>query len=882
MLIAAFFSLLATILCFSLGLFVFSRNRWSSLNRIFAVLCFSFSYWSFTEFLARQSDSIDRAQLFFHFNAFWPFTIALFYHFVLVYTFKIKTVIYKFSIAAVYSLAVVFSILDLFIIEEQIVQEYWGWSYQVSSTPLSTLATSWGALIAITALIILLLAYKKMAAGTSKIQARFILLGSTIAVLAGVFSEWLCPLLSIKVPELTNTSFSIMAIFISYAIWRHELFRLRPQDAADAIIDTMSDALIVVNIDRKIEVVNKALVQMLGYTEQEVTGKGLETIIGHMQSSGDTLTRLLRKGIIADVQTSFRKKDGSFLPISLSWSLLRHKDKKLRGIVLIGRDITEREKNRLALQKARDELEIRVQDRTVELQKTNELLRREIAERTIAEKNLAAEKERLAITLRSIGDGVITIDTNESVVLLNNAAERITGWTQMEACGKKLAEIYTVKRPSPSVNGYNLTLQSRSGATFSISESRAPILDSAGNSIGVVLVFRDITEIQMLEEELLKTRKLESISLLASGIAHDFNNLLTGMITNLFMAKMDLDAHREAYQLITSAEKAAFRATSLTKQLLTFSKSGSPIKENASIKELIEDSVGFYLSGSRADYNLDLPDNLLTVQVDRGQIDQVLNNIILNADQAMTRGGCISVKAENLDVKQNQLLPLLPGKYVRVAITDEGMGIAPENVHRIFDPYFTTRKDGNGLGLTTAYNIIQKHGGYITVNTQLGKGTTFFIYLPATDSVQSEEKNSEQKKLQGCGKILIMDDEEIIRKSTMRLLSHIGYEVTQAKNGTEALELYKESVANDTPFDTIVLDLTVPGEKGAKEIIDDLILINPSARVIISSGYSNDPVMTEYQSYGFCAAISKPYNIEELSSLLQSVMNGENSPESNS
>ena len=426
--------------------------------------------------------------------------------------------------------------------------------------------------------------------------------------------------------------------------------------------------------------------------------------------------------------------------------------------------MTEREQAKAALQRAHNELEKRVEERTAELRLANEQLRLEMSERHVVDEQLAAEKERLSVTLRSIGDGVITTDMTGKILLLNKAAEEFTGWRQNEALEAGIEKVYNIEmdprhsrlpantverilgKPGAPID-FHPVLICRDGTRRIVAENGAPILDKTGATIGVVLVFRDITETQKLEDELFKARKLESLSLLSAGIAHDFNNILTCIITNLFMAKMNIEPTSEACQLIVTAEKAACRASSLTNQLLTFARTGTPVKQNSSIKELIEDSVGFYLSGSKSDYRLELPDNLYNVEIDRGQIDQVLNNIILNADQAMPEGGLIVVKAENYSVDGSRISPLQEGNYIRISVSDQGMGIPHENLSKIFDPYFTTRENGNGLGLTTSYAIIQRHGGNIEVNSRVDVGTTFSVfYLPGRLSILPPVKLSKKRK----------------------------------------------------------------------------------------------------------------------------------------
>ncbi len=885
MLIFSFFSIFAATLCFGLAIIVLKYSTEKTSNRLFGLFCLSASFWSITEFLASQSETAGKATFWLGFGAIWTICIAFLVHFVLDYTAFLKKSLFRFFLYITYLTAVVFALFNYYLLKSSVEWSYWGWSYNIEPSIMAFIIGLWG--IVVSVLSVILLAYFHFSTKTESVrsQSLIILSGCAVAAFIGIAGELVLPLHFVKTPDFTKVAISCMAIFVTYAIRRHNLFNLNPSDAAEVIISSMSDALVVVNVKDEIVIVNKALLTMLQYKEAELLGKKPDKLIAFIANTDTTVKQLLKGGSVNDVQTEFIRKDGSAIPISLSWSILRHKNHKLRGIVFFGRDISERQQNMQILQQARDELEQRVEERTLELEQRNEQLQFEIQERILTESDLAAQKEYLSVTLRSIGDGVITVNEHGHIVFLNKAAEVITGWNQEDAETKKLTEVFPIKHLEQQyaschfpdsvseIDSRRVELVSLSGASHVLSENRSAILDCNGKTLGYVIVFRDITEKEILEEELFKSKKLESVSLLASGLAHDFNNLLTGIITNLFMAKTALSINSETYNLVTNAEKAAFRASSLTKQLLSFARDSTiPNREVSSLKELIEESVGFYLSGSKCDYRLNLDEQLYMVEIDRGQIDQVLNNIIVNADQSMPNGGTITVGAQNVELHRNANIPLKPGKYVCITVSDAGKGIPHENIHRIFDPYFTTRQQGNGLGLSSAYSIVLKHNGYITVYSDLSKGSTFYIYLPASERILIDDSVSMEETWQGKGKILVLDDDDIIRRSTERLLSHLGYKVFMANEGEEALRLYSAAIENQTPFDAAILDLTIPGGKGAQEIIGELCQLDPHTKAIVSSGYSDDPVMLNFLSFGFCAAISKPYNIEELSSLLKRVL----------
>jgi putative nucleotidyltransferase with HDIG domain len=391
----------------------------------------------------------------------------------------------------------------------------------------------------------------------------------------------------------------------------------------------------------------------------------------------------------------------------------------------------------------------------------------------------------------------------------------------------------------------------------------------SNNARMVMLLKKSISEKQQMEKEILRAQKLESIGIIAGGIAHDFNNILTAISGNVSLAKMYVKPGEKAFEKLTQAEKAAFRAKDLTRQLLTFSKKGgAPDKTTISIAELAKDSAGFALRGSNVRLKFSLPDDLSLVDVDEGQINQVINNLIINADQAMPEGGTIWLTAENVTVGQQNSSPLKEGKYVKVTIKDQGVGIPKAAISKIFDPYFTTKPKGSGLGLATAYSIIKKHEGYINVESELNSGTTFFIYLPASQKESVTLKDEEKKPHGGKGKILIMDDEKEIRDLVGEMLESIGYEVEFAIDGTEAIQTYKLAKKSKNLFDVVIIDLTVPGGMGGRDAIQKLREIDPEVRAIVSSGYTNDPVMIDFKKYGFSDVIAKPYKLAELSEVL--------------
>jgi len=516
-------------------------------------------------------------------------------------------------------------------------------------------------------------------------------------------------------------------------------------------------------------------------------------------------------------------------------------------------------------------------------------LLKDITERKKAEEALAAEKERLAVTLQGIADGVLATDRDGKVVLLNAVAEELTGWSQKAVIGKPLSELFHVldgktrqRRQNPVEQvlkderaielASDSILVRRTGEERIITYSASPIRDARGDTIGVVLAFRDVTEQRKMEEELLNAQKMEAVGLLAGGIAHDFNNILTAATANLFIAKAYAEKSPDLLEKITGAEKAIFQAKRLTQQLLTFSRGGAPVKRAASISELLKETAEFALSGSNVVCEFSIPDDLWDAEIDFGQISQVMNNLIINAAQAMPQGGAVTVSAENVRVTRKDALPLDGGRYVKISIQDRGPGIPREHLPKIFQPYFTTKPKGTGLGLATAYTIVKRHSGHIGFDSQPGVGTTFHVYLPASRKRAKRKKRAAEHPICGTGRILFMDDEEEIRDTTGQVLKRLGYEVDCAKDGADAVDLYVAARKSGCPYDAVILDLTVPGGMGGEEAIKKLLEIEPNVKALASSGYSNDPVVADPGSYGFKVVLTKPYKGEELSEALHELL----------
>ncbi len=512
---------------------------------------------------------------------------------------------------------------------------------------------------------------------------------------------------------------------------------------------------------------------------------------------------------------------------------------------------------------------------------------RDITGRKLAEAALRESEEKYRSIIENIEEAYYEVDLAGYFTFLNDAAVQMLGYKRDEILGKhyeqilktdngaQISEVFgTVSRTEKSVKAYKWKYLSREGIEKDLEVSVSLIRDSAGKPSGFRGICRDVSERIRAEEELLKMEKLESIGVLAGGIAHDFNNILTAIQGNISLAKMFANPKDKICRRLEEAEKAGMRARDLTRQLLTFSRGGAPVKKTIPINDIVRDSCEFALRGSNVKCDLELLSDVWAVDADEGQIGQVISNLVINADQAMPQGGHIMVEAENLIVAKDSVLPLTEGRYVKISVRDTGFGIPEEHLPKIFDPYFTTKQKGSGLGLATSYAIVQNHHGLITVESELGSGTSFHLYLPASEKLQEFEFKSGPEPVRGKGKILLMDDDQLIRDLANEALSALGYEVILADDGEKAIDLYKAAKKTAESFDVVIMDLTVPGGVGGQEAIETLRRFDPEVKAIVSSGYSNDPIMADYKKFGFEGVVCKPYTVNELSETIQQVIIG--------
>ena len=662
----------------------------------------------------------------------------------------------------------------------------------------------------------------------------------------------------------------------------HQLLA-KSEERYAGLIETARDMIFTCNSDGTFTSINQVGEALTGYPRNGIIGNNLEELF--TPESANLIMEVCRRDITSTWDITLYEmvmvaKGGHRVILEVSLQLQVQEDGS-NYIFAIARDISGRKQIEADLELHRQNLEELVTERTRNLSDANLWLKNEIVERQRAEEDLAAEKTRLEITISSIADGVIATDNDGIIILANRVAGDLVNYRTDELYGLPISgvlqfiDIRSKKRVDNPVEKVlregasieitnNIALVDEQGKETPVSLSAAPTRDPNEVTIGAVMVIRDITERLRWEDEIQRSAKLESVGTLAGGIAHDFNNILMAISGNIALAKTMVSQDSEIFARLEGAEEASIRAKSITKQLLTFAKGGGPVKDTADIKELIRETSEFVLRGSKSRAKITIAPDLSPVYVDSGQISQVIGNIVMNANQAMPNGGMISILAENVhfDVSHG-MIP--PGRYVRISVIDQGVGIPKENIAKIFEPWFTTKQTGTGLGLTSVLSIIKKHDGYIDIQSEPGNGTTFFIYLPSSDAALLAPDVVKIDLLHsGSKKILLMDDDEQVLFVLQALLRKHGFEVTGARDGAEAIKMFAQEYESGVPFDVVIMDLTVPGGMGGEECMRHLTQQHPGIVAMVTSGYSDNSIMANYQSYGFSGVIEKPYKIDQL------------------
>jgi len=610
-------------------------------------------------------------------------------------------------------------------------------------------------------------------------------------------------------------------------------------------MDTASVGIGLVDMSGRFTQANKRMADMFGFAIEELIGSSyLDHVHPNVRINGEKSIRAILSGEVPSVELDrlYMRKDGMPFWGHLSCNRFFDSQGNCLGLIGVITDITERK---------------------------------------YAEEALLKSEERYRSIVDTTTEWIWEIDLTGNHTFSNHGVTTILGYEVDEFIGKNAISLLheedrqEVESSIPRLiaekrgwRGWVLRWRHKDGTYRHLESNARPLINEAGECVGFLGADRDITERIQIEEDRLRAQKLESIGIFAGGIAHDFNNLLQGIFGYIAMAKLGISDKERSLAMLEQAENALQQSVSLTNQLLTFSKGGKPVKKLLSLMPLIENSARLALSGSQSDLRLDYEPGFPQVVADEGQIGQVIQNLVLNAEQAMPGGGTIVICLRNV-MKPDSEHPQLPeGAYVEICVQDSGIGIPERYLQKIFDPYFTTKDKGSGLGLATSYSIIKNHDGLIDVISEMGRGSTFRIFLPAAKAEEKVEAPHVPCPSGRRGKILVMDDEELVRNVARELIAALGHEAEFAEHGEAAIEKFSRAREAGRSFDVVILDLTVRGGMGGRETIQRLREIDPFVAAIVSSGYSDDAVVADYQKHGFKARLSKPYRLKELQATL--------------
>ena len=607
-----------------------------------------------------------------------------------------------------------------------------------------------------------------------------------------------------------------------------------------AVINATPDMLYRADLEGRIVFVSPSVRRLTGYTVSEVLGMDIaKELYAFPEERSRFLEELHTHGMVQNFETRLKRKNGSIWWASANAHFYKDVDGTIQGVEGIARDVTRKK---------------------------------------TSEQALLASEQRMRAILEANPDPMVMYDFAGHPQYLNPAFTRVFGWTLAELRGnpipfvpedqaavtaQKIAQIMEHGRPLH----FDTQRFTRDRRRLDIHLSAAVIKDTKGSPYGMVVNLRDISEKKLLETQYEQAQKMESLGTLAGGIAHDFNNYLTGIFGYLDLA-VTYTNNEKVTEYLSRVLASSDRAKSLTRQLLTFSKGGAPVKADGHLVPFLQETVQFALSGASVSCEFDLARDLWPCCFDKNQISQVVDNIVINALHAMPGGGSIHVRAQNISVQEQDPVALDPGKYVKISITDKGMGIPPKYLKHIFDPFFSTKKAGSGLGLATSYSIVKRHGGMIDVASRPDKGTTFHVFLPAIDRPLQQGFPQKKENFSGSGPVLIMDDEELIRDMLVQMLDKMGFVATAAANGQDAVKLFAAAKNSAAPFRAVILDLTIPGGMGGKQAVAQIRKLDHQVPVIVASGYSEEAAIASPQAFGFTAAIEKPFLNSDLATTL--------------
>jgi PAS domain S-box-containing protein len=672
----------------------------------------------------------------------------------------------------------------------------------------------------------------------------FTFLGGVVLIHSFIFASYFYSDLNAVYPD--NLAYAISTAAIYLYSFKFGVFDLAPA-SKEKMLDVIQDNIITIDSKDRVTILNQACQEYLGSQAKEVIGKSFRDVF----ASIPYFRGLPYPKDVRDLPQEVTDPSGRSFEVNV-------KEYKIGYTASIGNLVVLHE--------------------ITERKKIEELLRK-----TEAQEKLAESERKYRMVVDNQTEAIVSFRPDGKVTFANRVIEQY-----LDQIGVPLSELnvyqfptfwdsrgltkfISMMTPEIPVGEYEHVISRPDGRTQNILWRAKGIYDNNGNLQEVQAVGIDITERQRLEQEMARNQKLESLGVLAGGIAHDFNNMLASIVSNTEIAILEHPEDIKHVHRLQESVRSAMRARKLTQQLLTFSKGGQPIKEVVDLKTLVPSTVEFVLAGSQLVPRYDIDNRLHKISADPIQIEQVINNLIINAVQAMPRGGNLFIRVKNIEMECDDLTteshPL-----VRLEIEDKGMGIPPEHLDKIFDPFFTTKATGNGLGLSTVRSIVRNHGGTVAVESREGEGTKFLVTLPATYDDAGQSVQEHQIEAAKHGSILVMDDEESILDVLQIMLENFGYKVECVRTGEEAIKSYQRRLAMGRPFNVVIMDLTIRGGMGGKDAIQEIRSMDQAARVIVSSGYSNDPIMAHPQEYGFTDVLQKPFTMQDILTKIDAVM----------
>lgn len=832
-----------------LGSYTLRMSASSRLNRLFALVSLNFAVWSFAYTFFYSAPDKETAWFWYRISALgWAVAPALALHFFLVLT-ENDALIQRWWAKVILYLPGVFFLSEALtgtLLVSDFVPCVLGWCEVAPAfSPLFWLFQCY----AIGSVVVWIVMTARWGVRSErahvKKQAIAICVTALISLVVVAVFDTALPVLGVYVlPSIAPVVIMLWLLGIWYAMARYRLMVLTPSIAVDDIISTMSDLLILGNHEGRIIKMNARALELLGFEEKDAIGKPVAGLFRErdlVQSLCGKVLQVASRACSFEVHVMTAR--GRDIPFHVTFSAIRDGNGELAGLTLLGQDLRHVRK----LQESERKYRSLVDNAPIGVYRTD-------------------LRGRILYVNEAIA-GIYDYASPEELL----AANAVTNYINR----KDLLTVLASLRKTGRVVNFETEIATHAGA-------RKCVLVSAvveGEYLSGMLM--DITYRKSMEGYVMRSRNLESLGVLAGGIAHDFNNLLTAIIGNISLARNSVDPDTKVFGKLAVAEKACDKARLLSNQLRTFSKGGQPVKSMLSIGGVVRDAAAIALSGSAVTCDFHLPDTLWDLEADEGQIGQVFHNLIINARDAMPETGRITVRAENVEHTAAEWLPLNEGRYVKVSVTDQGIGIAKEDIQRIFDPYFTTKNKGSirgmGLGLSLSNSIIEKHKGLIAVYSTPGQGTTFNVYLPvgpAESALSGELRKRAPQAISeaGHGKVLLMDDEEMVRMVTAEMLRSKGYTVVCTADGVEAIHHYRKAMEAGAPFDLVLMDLTVHGGMGGQDTIKVLLEIDPKVKAVISSGYADDPVMAEYEKYGFLGVLHKPCTVEKLHTTIHAIL----------